>query len=137
MRKWKLAGTARKRMAALFMALVVLFSLPVTAAFGEDTASSSSSLAEDSSGEAVSDTRAALKEAFEEWKIALYIVGFTALSGVTFWSIFLLVEGRKDAKRAGQNTPAEPDGGAAETGVLKEDQAGGAQTEDPDRTTKS
>lgn len=138
MRKWKFSGMARKRMAALFMALIVLFSLPVTAASGEETVSGGSSLADNADGGAASDTRTALKNAFEEWKIALYIVGFTALSGVTFWSIFLLVERRKDARRAERNISEKPEGGVAETGVLKKDDdgAGDAQPENPGRTAK-
>lgn len=137
MRKWNFAGAARNRMAALFLALMVLFSLPVTAAAeGEETASGASSQVEEAGGEAAADTRTTFKIIFEEWKLALYIVGITALSGATFWSVFLLVENRKDKRRAERDALERPDGGSAEAGVLKEDGAetGGAQTGDPGRT---
>lgn len=136
MRKWNFAGAARNRMAALFLALMVLFSLPVTAAAeGEETASAASSQVEEAGGGAVADTRTTFKNIFEEWKLALNIVGVTALSGVTFWTIFLLVENRKDKRRAERDALERPDAASAEAGVLKEDGAGpdGAQTGDPDR----
>lgn len=136
MRKWNIAGAARNRMAALFLALMVLFSLPVTAAAeGEETAPAESSQVEEADGGTVSDARTTFRNIFEEWKLALYIVGVTALSGVTFWSIFLLVENRKDKRRAERDALEGPDGRAAGPCVLKEDDAetGGAQTEDPDR----
>ncbi|HNW04116.1 MAG TPA: hypothetical protein PKI76_01865 [Oscillospiraceae bacterium] len=121
------------------MALAVLFSLPATAAAeGEGTASGGASQAEETSGGAVVDTRTAFQNAFEEWKLALYIVGFTALSGVTFWSVFLLIENRKEKRCAQRNALEQPDACAAEPGVLKEGGAedGDAQTEDPGRAAK-